>query len=196
MSTPVLNLTLEEKQYLLTIAREAIAAAFEGQRYTPPPPPSEKLKEHYGVFVTLTIDGKLRGCIGLVEGIKPLFEGVVDMALAAAFEDPRFPPLQPEELPQVDIEISVLSRLQRVNGPEDIVVGKHGILIQSQGHRGLLLPQVAVEYGWDAEIFLSQTCVKAGMPGDCWQHPDTEIYVFSAEIFDEKNTPAAESTPS
>ncbi len=188
MSTSVLNLNQEEKRYLLIIAREAIAAAFEGQRYVPPAPPADKLKKHYGVFVTLTLEGKLRGCIGLVEGVKPLFEGVVEMALAAAFEDPRFPPLQPEELEQVDIEISVLSPLQKISGPEEIVVGQHGILIQSHGHRGLLLPQVAVEYGWDAEVFLSQTCVKAGMPGDCWQHADTEIYVFSAEIFDEKNT--------
>ncbi len=186
MSETVLNLSHEEKQYLLRIAREAIATAFEGQRYTPPPPPTEKLKEHYGVFVTLTIDGNLRGCIGLVEGIKPLYEGVADMAIAAAFEDPRFPPLQPDELPKVTIEISVLSPLKRIRSVDEIQVGKHGLLIQSHGNRGLLLPQVAVEYGWDEEVFLSQTCIKAGMPGDCWQHPDTEIYVFSAEIFDEK----------
>ena len=187
MSETVLNLSREEKKYLLTIAREAIATAFEGQQYVPPPPPTEKLKEHYGVFVTLTIDEKLRGCIGLVEGIKPLFEGVVDMAISAAFEDPRFPPLQPDELPQVVIEISVLSPLKRVQSADDIQVGKHGVLVQSHGQRGLLLPQVAVEYGWDAEVFLSQTCVKANLPGDCWQYPDTQIYIFSAEVFDEKD---------
>ncbi|NOX38444.1 MAG: AmmeMemoRadiSam system protein A [Calditrichaeota bacterium] len=182
----MLSLNEHEKRYLLRLAREAIAAALRKADFTPPEPPSPKLKEHLGVFVTLHEGGQLRGCIGLVEGIKPLHQAVAEMAVAAAFQDPRFNPLQPEELDKIDIEISVLSPLKKIERIEEIQVGTHGLFIKKGYNRGLLLPQVATEWGWDREVFLSQTCLKAGLPGDCWQDAETEIYIFSAEIFSEQ----------
>ncbi len=186
MASAILSLSEWEKRYLLWLARKAIAAAFAKRDFTPPEPPSPRLKEHLGVFVTLHESGQLRGCIGLVEGIKPLHQAVAEMAVAAAFQDPRFNPLQPEELDKIDLEISVLSPLKKIESVEEIQVGTHGLFIKKGYNRGLLLPQVATEWGWDREVFLSQTCLKAGLSGDCWQDAETEIYIFSAEIFSEQ----------
>ncbi len=182
----VIGLNEAEKALLLYIARESIASALEGR---PPRLPEEvppKLLEPYGAFVTLTKHGQLRGCIGTFHADKPLYQIVFEMARSAAFNDPRFPPLAPEELPEVEIEISVLSPMWRARSPEDVEVGKHGVYIVRGVHRGVLLPQVAVEYGWDRETFLDHTCLKAGLPPGCWQDPETEIYLFTAEIFSEK----------
>lgn len=180
-----LKLSVQEKKYLLQVARQAIKTALEGKRYTLPSPPTDRLRENWGAFVTLNKNKQLRGCIGLVEGVKPLNEAVEEMARAAAFQDPRFEPLQPEELSDVEIEISVLSPLQRIDSPEKIVVGQHGLLIQKGLQRGLLLPQVATEWGWDRETFLQHTCLKAGLGNDCWKDKDVELYVFTAEVFSE-----------
>ncbi len=188
MATRVLSLSEEEKRYLLELARRAISAALQEHHFRPPEPSFPKLKEHLGVFVTLHEEGQLRGCIGLVEGIKPLYQAVIEMAVAAAFQDPRFSPLRASELNKIDIEISVLSPLKKIQRPEEIEVGTHGILIKKGYNRGLLLPQVATEWGWDREVFLSQTCLKAGLPGNCWQDPDTEIFIFHAEIFSEQQS--------
>ncbi len=182
-----LGLTPEEKRYLLNLARKTIEARAHHLPLEYPEPISETLKEPRGAFVTLHKRGQLRGCIGYIEGIKPLYLTIIEMAEAAAFNDPRFPPVQPDEVDELDIEISVLTPLKRVNDISEIQVGMHGILIKRGVFQGLLLPQVATEYGWDRETFLDQTCLKAGMEPGCWRDPDTEIYIFSADIFSEKD---------
>ena len=179
-----LTLSDDEKQILLKLARDSISARFT-QTEPPRPPASAALDKVCGAFVTLHKQGGLRGCIGYVRGIKPLGDSVRDLAAASAFEDPRFPPLQEAELPELEIEISVLSALRRIADSEEIQVGTHGIMITQDYHSGLLLPQVATEYGWDRETFLSHTCGKAGLRRDCWKQRNTIIEIFSALIFSE-----------
>ena len=176
-------LSQQDKQILRQIARQTIAAALEDQKPSSPAPSSPVLQEKRGAFVTLHRRGQLRGCIGLIEPIRPLAEAIQEMALAAAFRDPRFPPLTTEEFPEVDIEISVLTPLRQVQKIEEIEVGKHGLYIKNGPYAGLLLPQVATEYRWDRHTFLRETCRKAGLPPEAWKEPDTKIYIFSAEIF-------------
>ena len=137
-----------------------------------------------GAFVTLRIDGQLRGCVGRVEADRPLDEVVRDAAQAAAAEDPRFPALRPAELPQVVIEVSVLGALEPCAGPEALVVGRHGVLVEQDRRRGLLLPQVAVEQGWSASAFVAQACVKAGLSPDAWRRGAT-LFRFEADVFAE-----------
>jgi AmmeMemoRadiSam system protein A len=128
----------------------------------------------------------LRGCIGYIEAVKPLMETIEEMALSAAFRDYRFSPVEQKEIDDLSIEISVLSPIHRTEDVSEIEVGRHGIIISGEGRRGLLLPQVAVEYGWDRDTFLSQTCVKAGLPADAWRSDNITIEIFSAEIFSEE----------
>jgi len=180
-------LTLEERTSLLKLARDTIYAKLHHRVPEHEKPVSDTLKEPCGAFVTIHKKGALRGCIGLVQASKPLYRSVREMAAAAAFDDPRFPPLSREEFNEIDIEISVMSPLKRIDGVSEIEVGKHGILMKRGFHQGLLLPQVATEQGWDRDTFLEHTCYKAGMGGDCWKSGDTEIYIFSAEVFGEKN---------
>lgn len=184
---PIVGLNKQEKIYLLELARNTIVELLEHNKYPSTKPISEKVQEKFGVFVTLHKNGNLRGCIGYIEGIKPLYEAVMDMAKSAAFRDPRFSPLREDELDELEIEISVLSPIVIIHDIKKIEVGKHGIIIQRGGYRGLLLPQVATEWNWNREEFLTQTCYKAGLPGDAWRDPDTEISIFSAEIFSEKD---------
>jgi AmmeMemoRadiSam system protein A len=139
-----------------------------------------------GAFVTLHIKGSLRGCIGYIEGIKPIPDTVIDMAKASAFRDPRFMPLSQSEYEKMDIEISVLSPIEKVMGVSDIVIGRDGLIISNGGRSGLLLPQVATENNWDLAHFLEHTCYKAGLPADAWKWKDTEIQKFSAQVFGEK----------
>ncbi len=179
------TLSREEKKELINTARRSIETKFKNQS---PPSPfniTDSLKEPNGVFVTLKKHGQLRGCIGTFRASKPLYKTVQDMARAAAFEDYRFPPLSEDELKDIEIEISVLSPLKKIDSVEEIEVGKHGIYIIKDYHHGVLLPQVAVEYGWDRTTFLRHTCLKAGLNENCWKE-GAEIYIFSAEIFDEK----------
>lgn len=133
--------------------------------------------------MTLTIDGNLRGCIGQIRGREPLYKLVADMARAAAFEDPRFEPLDRSEFDSLEYEISVLSSLERVRDVNQIVVGRDGLMIKLDWHSGLLLPQVATEHGWTATEFLEQTCLKAGLGKNSWNDKFAEIYKFSAVIF-------------
>jgi AmmeMemoRadiSam system protein A len=140
-----------------------------------------------GAFVTLHKAGQLRGCIGYVEGIKPLWQAVQDLAVEASAHDPRFSPVRPREVEEIDVEISVLSPLERIRGPDDVEIGTHGLILRSRGRSGLLLPQVAAEHAWDAPKFLEQTCWKAGLPLDEWQSPNAELYRFGAEVFGEKS---------
>jgi AmmeMemoRadiSam system protein A len=140
-----------------------------------------------GAFVTLKLNGGLRGCIGHITGIRSLLETVREVAVASAFEDPRFPPLTRAEWPAVRLEISVLSPLRRITDVQSIQVGIHGVMIRSGQRSGLLLPQVATEQGWDRETFLRHSCYKAGLPGDAWRSPQTQIEIFSALVIHEKD---------
>jgi len=187
--TEEFKLEKQEKKILLKLARETIESyARTGQKPEPPPPDklTEALKSRRGAFVSLHKKGELRGCIGLFEGRGPLFQTIQEMAVAAGFEDPRFPALNPSELKELEIEISVLGPLQKCRA-EEVKVGKHGIYITRGFNRGVLLPQVATEYCWDRETFLNQTCVKAGLAPQAWKEPGTQIEVFCAEVFNEKD---------
>jgi AmmeMemoRadiSam system protein A len=125
----------------------------------------------------------LRGCIGQIVPAKPLYQTIADMAMAAAFDDPRFEPLAAKELPDLELEISVLTPMEKMKRADEIEVGKHGLYIKKGFYSGLLLPQVAAEYGWDRTTFLEETCRKAGLPRHAWKEKGTEIYLFSADIF-------------
>ncbi len=174
-------LNKEERKALLKIALRSILAAFEGKIYHPGELKGS-LAEPRGAFVTLKKNGILKGCIGYVEPIFPLGETVARAAVAAAFEDPRFYPLQMEELEGLELEITVLTPPRKVNSLQEIVIGKHGLIAERGPFRGLLLPQVPVEHGWNLKEFLENTCLKAGLERDCWQR-DTDFYTFEGEIF-------------
>ena len=176
-------LSEEEKRFIKELVRWSIRSVFDGPEVHAPVSQSEKLAARLGAFVTLKKEGRLRGCIGHIVGDKPLAETLVKMARAAAMEDPRFPPLARVELDQIEVEISILSPLEKVTDPTLIEPGRHGLLVRRHWSSGLLLPQVAVEWKWDRETFLSQTCRKAGLPGDCWKDPETELFWFEAEVF-------------
>jgi AmmeMemoRadiSam system protein A len=177
------ELTREEKAYLHKLARGAIEHRLLGKPFPSREGESPRLAEKRGAFVTLKKRGELRGCIGYTQQLKPLSETVVEMAQAAAFQDPRFAPLSAREWGDISIEISALTPLRLIQDIEEIQVRKHGLFIERGGFGGLLLPQVATEYGWDRQTFLEHTCLKAGLPRDAWKDKKTRIYVFSAEIF-------------
>ncbi len=174
-----------ESKTLLNIAREAIVHLLTGKKYTPPEQTESALNQCSGCFVTITQNGQLRGCIGNFQSRQPLYREVATMAVAAASQDPRFPPMTRADLDKFDLEITVLSPLERIDDINQIEVGVHGIYIIKGLNRGVLLPQVATEYGWDRETFLRQTCTKAGLIEDAWQQPDAEIYIFSGQIIHE-----------
>jgi uncharacterized protein len=180
-----MDLSAADQELLFRVARESIQAHLKGQPTGLPPDPPPILTQPMGVFVTLNRHGRLRGCIGYLDAVQPLLAAVQEMAVAAAFRDPRFPPLREEELADLEIEISVLSPMRPIKNIDEIQVGRHGLYLEQGSYRGLLLPQVATEYGWDRLTFLRQTCSKAGLPPDAWEDPATKIYVFSADIFHE-----------
>lgn len=177
------GLSDEEKKSLLRYARQSIECRLQGNPVPEPARVPDAMQEKRGAFVSLKKNGRLRGCIGYIEARKPLVRTVGEMAQAAAFKDPRFPPLKKEELDGLDIEISVLTPLKRIRDIDEIEVGKHGLYVVKGFHSGLLLPQVATEYRWDRLTFLRETCYKAGLPADAWQDKATELYTFSAEVF-------------
>ncbi|MFH1058129.1 MAG: AmmeMemoRadiSam system protein A [Pseudomonadota bacterium] len=181
------ELNLTEKKRLLAVARETISELTQGRRPAAHPADLEGLEFQRGAFVTLHRRGQLRGCIGNFVSQAPLVRTVEEMALAAASQDPRFPPVRAPEMAEIDLEISVLSPLKPIGDVGEIEVGRHGIYIISPRGRGVLLPQVATEYGWDRGTFLDQTCVKAGLRPGCWRDPDTQILIFSAQVFGEKD---------
>ncbi len=178
-----LGLSDEEKEQLRSLVRDAIQHQLNGTDFQTAPISSKNLAQPRGAFVSLHRRNRLRGCIGHIQPDRPLFETIQEMAVAAAFEDPRFPPLRSDEYGDLDIEISVLTPLQKISDISEIEVGKHGIYIVKEFYAGLLLPQVAVDYGWDRLTFLQQTCLKAGLPADAWKEGDAKIYIFSADIF-------------
>lgn len=180
-------LTHEEKRELLGIAREAITEALHNRPYSPALKRSQRLLAPGGVFVTIRTGHDLRGCIGYIESHRPLVDTVAEVARKAAFDDPRFPPLLHSELEHISLEISILSPLRRIKDVEEIRVGTHGLLLELGLQRGLLLPQVAPEFGWDRQEFLEAVSRKAGLPRDAWEDPDAVIFVFTAEIIEEKS---------
>jgi AmmeMemoRadiSam system protein A len=180
----VLPLTEADEQELLRLARDALEEGVRLGRLSEVEAPPGVLRDHCGAFVTLHKHASLRGCIGYVEPLKPLYKTVRECAHAAATRDPRFEPVTPEELPDLRLEISILSRLEEVS-PDRVLVGQHGLLISRGFQRGLLLPQVALHFKWDRQRFLEETCLKAGLPPDAWQH-GASIQVFTARVFGEE----------
>ncbi len=173
----------QERTLLIGLAHEAILSALEN-REIPLDPPSPHLAEPRGAFTSLYVEDQLRGCVGYVLPVGSVYRAVIDTARAAAFEDMRFYPVTIEEAPGLEIELSILSQPQPIL-PEEVEVGRHGLLISMAGHRGLLLPQVATERNWDRITFLEQTCRKAGLPPDAWTR-GALIEAFTAEVFGEK----------
>lgn len=176
-------LTEGEKRELLAIARRAASSYVEEGKVPEERPASPKLADPGAAFVTLTRRGRLRGCIGYTEAASSLCRTVQECVVAAATEDPRFSPVKPGEISEIRIEISVLTPLVPIR-PEEVEVGIHGLMVRKGARRGLLLPQVATEHGWDRKAFLSNTCLKAGLPADEWEK-GAQLYSFTAEVFGE-----------
>lgn len=182
-------LNQDQRRKLLRIARDSIQTYLKTGKTIELSETDPLLLKKMGAFVTLNENGRLRGCIGNIIGSQALYLTVRDMAVEAAVEDPRFSPVQLSELNNIEIEISVLSPLERIDSAEKIVLGRHGVLIKKGQRSGVFLPQVATETGWSKEEFLTNLCVhKAGIPADAWEDKSTEIYIFSAEVFSEKNS--------
>lgn len=171
-----------EKQVLRSLALESIKARLE-HRHPDYDEPTDALQAVRGAFVTLRKNGRLRGCIGTLNATDRLAETIKEMARSSAFHDPRFPPLAEDEIHDIEIEISVLTPLQKIASVEEIEVGKHGLYVTRGSLSGVLLPQVPVEQGWDRDTFLDNTCRKAGLPQDAWKHGDVDLYTFSAVVF-------------
>ena len=177
------GLTSDDKNALLRLARESIISAFDSEDPPYPTTISRTLNENLGAFVTLNKDGMLRGCIGTFRADKPLYKIIAEMARQAAFSDPRFPSVQKNEIERIDIEISVLTPMKKINDPMSVEVGRDGLYIINGMRSGVLLPQVPVEYGWDKIRFLQQTCLKAGLSSEMWKDKNSQIFTFQAEIF-------------
>jgi len=172
----------EERVLLLRLAHQSIEAALDNGTLDLRSP-STRLEEERGAFTTLYVDGQLHGCVGYVFAVAPLYRTIAETARAAAFDDPRFPALSKQDLATLKVNISVLSPLFSIK-PEEVEIGRHGLLISFGSRKGLLLPQVPVEHGWDRITFLQQTCQKAGLPPDAW-HEGANLQAFTAEVFGE-----------
>ena len=191
-------LTDDEGALAVRYARAAVEYAVAKRpkaSFDPPPVFGGKR----GVFVTLTINGSLRGCIGFPYPVLPLGEAIAQAAVAAAREDPRFPPVSKQELAAISLEVTVLTVPESLDSeparrPDHVVVGKHGLIVRGMGTSGLLLPQVATEYGWDAKTFLDHTCMKAGLEGGCWTSRNIEVMTFEGQIFSEHTITGSQGT--
>ncbi len=180
----------KDKKALLQIARESVESAVKGisKDQTQAEPFSPELRRKNGAFVTLRTCGKLRGCIGRMISDAPLHKLISEMAVSAATDDPRFNKIQPSELDDLEIDISVLSPLQLAVNPLDFELGRHGIYIKKDSTNGCFLPQVATDTGWSKEEFLTQCCsTKAGLSPDAWKKGDVDVYIFTSEIISEKD---------
>lgn len=182
------ELDVEEQRSLLRIARQTIEEYVRRGTRPEVSALTPRLAERRGVFVTLKEHGMLRGCIGYIESPLPLYLAVQDRAIQSATRDPRFPPLRPEELGRIEIEITVLSPLQAISSPDSVIVGRHGVLIEKGPYGAVFLPQVPVEQGWDRETYLGELCRKAGLPRDAWRDRDVRLYVFTGQVFTERGT--------
>jgi AmmeMemoRadiSam system protein A len=186
----------EQKKKLLNIARQTIETYLKERKIAKFSEDDPELLKSYGAFVTLRKPGRnkkiddvesLRGCIGHIISKEPLYKVVRDMAIASSTEDTRFPPVTKEELKDIKIEISVLSKPQLIKNIDEFELGKHGVIVQKGFNQGVFLPQVATETKWNKKEFLSNLCLhKAGLPPDAWQDKDTKIYIFEAEVFEEE----------
>ncbi|MGB9604524.1 MAG: AmmeMemoRadiSam system protein B, partial [Bryobacteraceae bacterium] len=186
------TLSEEEQKELLWLARKSVETVVRERRlYEGPAPRWPALLEDRGAFVTLKKHGQLRGCIGYIFPMKPLYLTVRDVAAMAAVRDQRFPPVTTAELDQLEYEISVLSPLRHVLAVEEIVIGRHGLVIKRGEQEGLLLPQVATEQHWDRKTFLEETCLKAGLPPGAWRDPETDIFRFTAFVFGDRHMVSA-----
>lgn len=184
-------ITLTQGSFLISTAKNIINSSLNNQKYKLPEEFINEFREKRGIFVTLKKQGNLRGCIGYPEPILPLYKALESASTSAAFEDPRFPPLKKEELGSILLEISVLTipkEMKNSTLPDSIKIGTHGLIIESNNKSGLLLPQVATEYNWTAEEFLTQTCLKAGLKANTWKEKNCKIFSFKAQIFSEKES--------
>jgi AmmeMemoRadiSam system protein A len=185
-----MHLSHDEKKTLIRLARTTLETfALEHEELHTPPPGFDitgLLSKPAGVFVTLHEDGELRGCIGYIEPVKPLYLAVMENAVSAAFRDYRFLPVEPAELDKIDIEISVLTPKEQIASAETFIPGKHGIIMEAEERRAVFLPQVAAEQGWNRETTLWHLCLKAGLPGNAWEK-GAKFWVFCSEVFGEKN---------
>lgn len=182
-------LTPEEGRLAVQLARGVLEEKI-GRKHMVCPALPPVFSEKRGVFVTLKKRGELRGCIGFPTPVYPLGQAICEAAWAAAREDPRFPPLRAEELPGTSIEVTVLSvpvllTCRAAERPRNVMVGTHGLIVRGMGRSGLLLPQVSLEWGWDAAEFLDHTCLKAGLARGCWKDERVEVYTFEGQIFEE-----------
>jgi AmmeMemoRadiSam system protein A len=178
------SLAKGEKKTLLQVARDSLIAAVTGSSFAADAAANSSLSQPGGAFVTIFRKGRLRGCIGQLPSKASLVDVVAHCARAVASEDPRFSRVQPDELHAMEIEISVLSDTSDIK-PEEIEPGKHGLLVSSGSHRGVLLPQVATQFHWSGIRFLEATCEKAGLPNDAWKKPGTSVQAFTAQVFSE-----------
>jgi len=184
MDAPEALLNEDEKKFLTEVARKTVIEHAENGSAPEFTTDNPKLNRKSGAFVSLhEKNGALRGCIGYVEPIKPLLKTVTDMAVACSSRDPRFQPVTPDEFPNLNIEVSVLTPLEEISDTEKVRVGEHGLMIKKGQASGLLLPQVPVEFGWDRHRFLEETCRKAGLESGAWKEPDAKIFVFFAQVF-------------
>ena len=184
-----MTLSIEDKKELLGLARKTIELYLkEGKTYDPPQSIKGRFPEKMGAFTTINEGNELRGCIGYILPFKPLWEAIRDTAISAAVHDPRFSPVQLNELKNITIEISVLTVPRKVKSADDIVLGRDGVIVRRGWNEGVFLPQVATETGWDKETFLNYLCYeKAGLPPDAWKDKDTELLTFQAIVFSEKD---------
>jgi uncharacterized protein len=183
----------DEKRELLRIARATLREHSFSGRIPPGKPHRESLLAPAAVFVSLHRGDALRGCIGTVDEEKPLYRAIQEMAVAAATRDPRFSTVEPDEVDELSIEISVLGAPRVIKSPDDLVIGQDGVRIEADGRRGLLLPRVAAEAGWDAATLLAKTCAKAGLPEDAWRQGGVRVLAFGAQVFNDQTHPPATS---
>lgn len=184
MDAPLEALDKNEQEFLLDVVRKTIIENAENGAKPHFASDNPNLCVKCGAFVTLhRKNGALRGCIGHVEPTKPLLETIMDMAVACSCRDPRFQPVTPDEFPDLDMEISVLTPLEEIRDAEAIRIGRHGLMIKKGSASGLLLPQVATEHAWDRHRLLEETCRKAGLKSGAWKEADARLFVFSAQIF-------------
>ena len=183
------DLADDEKRELLRIARATLREHTYSGRIPPGKPHREALCLPAGVFVSLYHGDQLRGCIGTVDAEKPLYRAIQEMAVAAGTRDPRFAPVEEDEVDDLMIEISVLGGARPVKTPADVVIGQDGLVVEVDGRRGLLLPQVAPEAGWDAPTLFAKTCAKAGLPAEAWQQPGAVLTAFRAQVFSDQTHP-------
>ncbi|MDX9801022.1 MAG: AmmeMemoRadiSam system protein A [Spirochaetia bacterium] len=179
------TLSQADKKLLADTARETIKAKLSGRKPVYKPH-SETLEKKCGAFVTLHKNGELRGCIGHLVGIRPLYVTIREMALASAFDDPRFTPVEKSELDSIEIEISVLSPMSKIKSIDEVKAGLHGVYIRKGLRTGTLLPQVALEQGWNTEELVGYACLKAGLDKNAWKEESTEIFIYTAVVFGEK----------